>query len=77
VLSATGEVYSYTIIHPGPKSGKPPFALIYADFPEKARVLGRLRLAPAQRPTIGMKVSVEIENSDDGSPRYVFVPAKG
>lgn len=72
VLSARGTLYSYTISHPNPKSGKPPFALGYVDFPEGARVFGRLQLPEGQHPQIG----TAFEARGDG-PDYRFVPAEG
>jgi uncharacterized OB-fold protein len=75
-LSAHAELYSFTIIHPHPKTGQPPFALAYADFPEGARVFGRLRLPEGERPVIGTRLEAVIEPSADGEFRYAFVPAR-
>lgn len=69
-LSAVGHVYSYTVIHPNPKTGKPPFALAYVDYPERVRVFGRLDLAEGETPAIGMRAgAVDWEGS------YRFVAA--
>lgn len=50
-LAGEGVLYSYTIIHPGPKSGLPPFALGYLDLPGPARLFGRVN--GQRRPEIG------------------------
>ena len=76
VLSMEAELYSFTVIHPNPKTGQKPFALVYADFPEGARVFGRLKLAEGERPVIGARLVVVIEASPDAKSRYVFVPAR-
>jgi hypothetical protein len=41
-LSDVATIYSFTVIHPGKKTGLPPFTMIYADYPEGVRVMGRL-----------------------------------
>ena len=42
-LAAGGRVYSFTTVHPNPKSGEPPFALGYVDLPGPVRIFGRIR----------------------------------
>ncbi|ACL58395.1 Zn-ribbon domain-containing OB-fold protein [Methylobacterium nodulans] len=77
-LSETASVYSFTVIHPNPKTGHPPFFLIYADFPEEVRVFGRLELPNGERPRIGMTVRAVAPSPSDegaGAEEYVFVPA--
>ncbi|NMG15419.1 Zn-ribbon domain-containing OB-fold protein [Aromatoleum bremense] len=46
-----GVVYSFTVIHPSPKSGLAPYALGYVDFPGPVRIFGRLQ--GKDRPAIG------------------------
>jgi uncharacterized OB-fold protein len=48
-LGSIGEVYSFTVIHPGAKSGLAPYALGYVDLPGPVRIFGRLqgRAGPA------------------------------
>lgn len=41
-LEGTGKVYSYSAIHPNPKSGAQPFALGYVDLPGPVRIFGRI-----------------------------------
>jgi uncharacterized OB-fold protein len=75
-LSAHARLYSFTIIHPNPKTGRKPFALVYADFPEGARVFGRLALPENTRPVIGTRLEAVIEPSTDGEEfSYSFIPA--
>lgn len=71
-LSMQAEIYSFTVVHPSPKSGQPPFAIAYADFPEGVRVMGRL---VSEAPAVGMPVTVEVEDAAEGqAPAYRFVP---
>lgn len=42
-LEGTGTVYSYSVIHPNPKSGAQPFALGYVDLPGPVRIFGRIQ----------------------------------
>ena len=71
-LAAEATLYSHTTIYPNPKSGKTPYVLAYADFPECVRVLGRLKCPDGARPRIGSRLHVELESGPDGSPQYVF-----
>lgn len=50
-LAGVGEVYSFTVIHPSPKSGEAPYALGYVDLPGPVRLFGRL--CGKARPAIG------------------------
>ena len=70
------KLYSYTTIHPNPKTGLPPFSLGYADFGDELRVFGKLKLAPDQKPEIGMALSLEPLNDADSGPAYLLAPAK-
>ena len=70
-LGDIASVYSFTVIHPNPRTGQAPFNLIYADFPERVRVFGILE--GPDRPAIGQHVRVRIRESEDGRPRYFFV----
>ena len=57
VLDVEGQVYSFTIMHPSPKSGLPPFVLAYVDLPGPVRLFGRLIGSP-EHPAIGEKCRV-------------------
>jgi uncharacterized OB-fold protein len=73
-LSRRGLLYSFTVIHPNPKTGQKPSVLAYVDFPEGARAFGRLDLKPDARAEIGMAVEVHIENPGGGA-HYHFIPS--
>jgi uncharacterized protein len=75
VLSDEAVLYSYTVIHPSPKTGLPPFVLAYADFPEDTRIFGRLEIAPGARPAIGMRIR-PVRKTDDAEG-YAFAPVEG
>lgn len=74
-LSASAILYSFSVIHPNPKTGAKSFVVVYADFPEGARVFGRLELPEGARPTIGMQLEARVEASVKSGATYVFVPA--
>lgn len=38
-----GKVYSFSTIHPSPKSGAQPFAVGYVDLPGPVRIFGRIQ----------------------------------
>ncbi|MBB3178139.1 Zn-ribbon domain-containing OB-fold protein [Variovorax sp. Sphag1AA] len=42
-VQGNGTVYSFTIIHPGAKTGLPPYALGCVDFDGPVRIFGRLQ----------------------------------
>jgi uncharacterized OB-fold protein len=42
-LVSTGRLYSFTTVHPNPKTGEAPFALGYVDLPGPVRIFGRIR----------------------------------
>ncbi|MNE17810.1 hypothetical protein D3C80_1108050 [compost metagenome] len=56
-LSVEGRVYSFTIMHPSPKSGLNSFVLAYVDLPGPVRLFGRLGGSNG-RPFIGEKCRV-------------------
>lgn len=65
-VEGVGVVYSYTVIHPGPKSGLQPYALGYVDFPGPVRIFGRLQ--GTARPAIGERYVARV----DEALGYVF-----
>lgn len=73
VLSDVAELYSFTIIH---ARSAEPLVLIYADFPEGARVVGRLVCRDGETPCIGMRVRAIVEESEPGGWRYHFQPVR-
>ncbi|GAB7550348.1 Zn-ribbon domain-containing OB-fold protein [Cupriavidus sp. 8B] len=66
-VAGMGAVYSFTVIHPSPKSGQSPYALGYVDFPGPVRIFGRLQ--GKERPAIGDLYAPQ-PDADFG---YVFV----
>ena len=66
-IASEGSVYSYTVIHPGSKTGLAPYALGYVDLPGPVRIFGRLCGKP--RPAIGERYAVR----PDERFGYVFV----
>ena len=69
-LAPEGAVYSFTVIHPGPKSGEAPHALVIVDLPGPVRVFGRLQ--GSERPAIGERVAAR----RDARFGYVFQPVR-
>lgn len=68
-MASVGSLYSFTIIHPSPKSGVPPYALGYVDFEDGAgsvRIFGRL--IGEGRPSIGQRYQAV----PDATWGYVF-----
>ncbi|HXZ09720.1 MAG TPA: OB-fold domain-containing protein [Paraburkholderia sp.] len=65
-LAGTPTLYSYTVMVPGPKTGKPPMPLGFADFPEGVRVFGRLLYPEGRRPAIGDALQPCLIDTDDG-----------
>lgn len=65
-VAGTGRVYSYTVIHPAPKTGEAPYPLGFVDFPGPVRIFGRLQ--GKDRPVIGDRYTPR-PNADFG---YVF-----
>ncbi|MNT78452.1 hypothetical protein D3C72_2176930 [compost metagenome] len=59
-------LYSFTVIHPAPKSGLAPYALGYVDFVGPVRIFGRLQ--GAARPVIGERYA----QRHDAELGYVF-----
>lgn len=70
-VAAVGEVYSFTVIHPSPKSGEAPYALGYVDLPGPLRVFGRLN--GRARPAIGERYAAR----PDERFGYVFEAVQG
>lgn len=64
-LPSAGVVYSYTVIHPNPKSGEAPFALGYVDLPGPVRIFGRIRGA-------GVAVGARCQAVPDPQYGYAF-----
>lgn len=76
-LSRRGVLYSFTVIHPNPKTGVKRFTLAYVDFPEGARAFGRLHLPEGEIAKIGMAVEVCVQGTPEVSASYHFIPTTG
>ena len=72
-LTGVGVLYSYTVMHPSPKTGKPPFVIGLVDYDGHTRVLGRIACDPAAV-KIGMSVKATASSSE-GDPAYFFEPS--
>ncbi|PZQ45727.1 MAG: nucleotide-binding protein [Rhodovulum sulfidophilum] len=72
-LTGPATLYSFTVIHPSPRSGEAPFVLALADFGGEARVFGRL-IHPIDAVSIGMRLEVRPSDPEDRAS-YHFVPA--
>jgi len=70
-LAPVGEVYSFTVIHPGAKSGLQPYALGYVDLDGPVRIFGRLQ--GKARPAIGDRYRAV----PDDQFGYVFQAVEG
>jgi uncharacterized OB-fold protein len=70
-LHGTPTLYSYTVMHPSPKTGKPPMALGYADYPEGVRIFGRLIYPADRRPAIGDALVPCLIDTEEGTV-YAF-----
>jgi uncharacterized OB-fold protein len=63
-IAPDGVVYSWSVIHPNPKSGQQPYALGYVDLHGPVRIFGRIE----GRPAIGARCRAR----PDESFGYVF-----
>lgn len=70
-LASVGHVYSFTVIHPGAKTGLAPYALGYVDLPGPVRIFARLQ--GRERPSIGDAYSA----TPDAQFGYVFTAVQG
>jgi uncharacterized OB-fold protein len=68
-LTGPARLYSYTVIHPHPKTKLAPYALAYADFQEGVRVFARLEC-----PIELIRIDMNVEPRAAGD-KFVFVPA--
>ena len=72
-LPPDGVVYSYTVIHPNPKSGELPYALGYVDMDGPVRLFGRLR--GKDRPQIGDRYRAVADDAFGYAFEYVVQDA--
>ena len=64
-LPGRGTVYSFSVIHPNPKTGAPPFAVGYVDLPGPIRLFGRIAGE-------GLAIGAACEVAADAEFGYLF-----
>jgi len=69
-LGPFGQLYTYTVVHPG--KDKPPYALAMVDFDQGVRAFGRLNLDGDKAPSISSIVRIVPLALPDGSLDYAF-----
>lgn len=66
-LHGTPTLYSYTVMHPSPRTGLPPMPLGLADFPEGVRIFGRLVYPEGRRPAVGDTLRACLVHTAEGA----------
>ncbi len=66
-LSATGTVFSWTVIHRGGKGMRVPYIVALADFPEGPRIFSQVAALPEQMKS-GMNVRIVFGTPPAGAP---------
>lgn len=80
LLSNTGKLNSYTIVHQAPSAvwGGAPYAIGWIDLPEGVRVTARLHRFELDSIEVGTEVQLELvavaEDDENKYLNYVFVP---
>lgn len=64
-LPGRGTVYSFSVVHPNPKTGATPFAVGYVDLPGPVRLFGRIAGE-------GLAIGGACEVAADAELGYVF-----
>lgn len=77
-LSKTGKLYSYSVIHVGPKEIKAPYVIGYVDLPENLRVFAQIKI-DQDKVKCGMDVEVtdgpiRLEENGTRVISYMFKP---
>lgn len=70
-----GQLYTYTVVHPGKDSE--PYALAMVDFEPGVRAFGRLIRKDGMAPTINSTMRIVPAELPDGSPDYAFEAVPG
>lgn len=70
-----GQLYTYTVVHPGKDSA--PYALAMVDFEPGVRAFGRLICKDGETPAINSTMRVIPSELPDGSPDYAFEAVSG
>ena len=74
-VGTRGTLYSYSIVHIGPKPWRTPYALGYVDMPHDIRVLAHIQANDLKRIAIGSDVELGIGEVgvQEGEPVHTFV----
>ncbi len=74
-IGPTGQLYTYTVVHPG--KGSEPYALAMVDFEPGVRAFGRLICKDGKVPTIDSTMRIVPSELPDGNPDYAFEAVTG
>jgi uncharacterized OB-fold protein len=72
-LSDTGTLYTYSVVHIGPRGRPVPYTVGYVDLPEGARVFGHIDETDESRLRPGMTVRLRLRECEGGY-RAVWTP---
>lgn len=61
ILSTTGKLYTFTIVHMPTEHYDPPYAIGWVEFPEEVRVFGQIKGWESRPLKIGMNMKVVID----------------
>lgn len=70
-----GQLYTYTLVHPGKDSE--PYALAMVDFEPGVRAFGRLNCNDGKAPAIDSTMRIVPSELPDGSADYAFEAVSG
>lgn len=70
-----GQLYTYTVVHPGKDSE--PYGLAMVDFEPGVRAFGRLICKDGKAPAINSTMRIVPSELPDGSPDYAFEAVNG
>ncbi|OYZ13995.1 MAG: hypothetical protein B7Y35_09300 [Sphingomonadales bacterium 28-64-96] len=70
-----GQLYTYTVVHPG--KGSETYALAMVDFEPGVRAFGRLICTDGKAPPINSQMRIVPAELPDGSPDYAFEAVTG
>lgn len=60
ILSRTGELYSYTVVHMSSSHFEAPYAVGYVDLPDNVRILAPLEVLDNKPFKVGMQVELRV-----------------
>ncbi len=74
-IGPLGQLYTYTVVHPGKDSD--PYALAMVDFEPGVRAFGRMVCKDGTAPAIDSTMRIVPSKLPDGSPDYAFEAISG